>query len=402
MKKVLVGAMALLALAACSNEEVLDQNQVRNEIGFTAVTGKATSRAADGYCNAAKPSEFQVWANVPTNKVYFSGDEYKLKDGVWQKKDGVVRYWPNGSIKFFACKNATPTWETDNSTLKTDFTVNSTVANQVDFIYAVQNVASKPSDGKTELNFRHALSQVEFMAKNQNKNIRVEIIGVSVCNVFEKGHFVFPTGDTKENVVDHGNTSSVTPANQGEWSGQKDSQKYSVTFDPVSLVGKTTAEAKSLTTDNETDVEYSSNTMYLIPQTLTSWKPEEAPNPSKDDYTAPFVNNTKGYFLVKCKIWNVAKPSDSDPEGGFNSSTDVLIWPKTDTYADVAIPIPAGTWAQGKRYVYTFVFTTGGMGGYDPDPSDPSKPEDVLVPIKLDVTVDDFVKGADTDVEMKK
>lgn len=395
MKKVLVGAMALLALAACSNEEVLDQNQVRNEIGFTAVTGKATSRAADGYCNNNKPDEFQVWANVPTNKVYFSGDEYELKDGVWQKKDGVVRYWPNSSITFFACKNATPTWETDNSTLKTDFTVNSTVANQVDFIYAVQNVASKPTDGKTELNFRHALSQVEFMAKNQNKNIRVEIIGVSVCNVLEKGHFVFPTCDTKENVVDHNNTTTVTPANQGEWSDQKDLQNYSVSFTAVPLVGKETATASSLTTENDASKEYSSNTMYLIPQTLTTWVPSDTPKPGD-------ASNKKGYFLVKCKIWNVAEPSDSDPDGGFNSDTDVLIWPATDEYKDVAIPIPAGTWEQGKRYVYTFVFTTGGMGGYNPDPSDPTKPEDVLVPIKLDITVDDFVKGADTDVEMKK
>lgn len=394
MKKVLVGAMALLALAACSNEEVLDQNQVRNEIGFTAVTGKATSRAADGYCNNAKPSEFQVWANVPTNKVYFSGDEYKLKDGVWQKKDGVVRYWPNGEIKFFACKNAIPNWKSDNSTLETDFTVNDAVASQVDFIYAVQNVASKPSDGKTELNFRHALSQVEFMAKNQNKNIRVEITGVSVCNVVKAAHFLFPTGDTKENVVDHGNTSTVTPANQGTWTlpVTPTLQNYSVEFAAVPLVGKETADAKSLTTENDPSKEYSSNTMYLIPQALTTWVPSDTPKPGD-------AANKKGYFLVKCKIWNVAVPSDSDPDGGFNSSTDVLIWPKTDTYADVAIPIPAGTWAQGKRYVYTFVFTTGGTGGYDPNPGG-SDPVDVLVPIKLDVTVDDFVKGEDKDVTM--
>ena len=392
--------MALLTLAACSNEEVLQKNEVNQEIGFTAVTGKATSRAADGYCNSAKPEEFKVWANVPTNKVYFSGDDYKLKDGLWQKKDGTVRYWPNSSITFFACKNATPDWKSGNSTLEADFTVNPTVSSQVDFIYAVQTVATKPADGKTQLNFRHALSQVEFMAKNQNKNIRVEITGVSVCNVFESAHFEFPTGNTNENYVDHNNTTTPTIANQGEWTSPSSLKSYTVEFAPVPLVGKESATAVSLTTDNDPSKEYSSNTMYLIPQTLTSWKPEEAPNPSKTGYTSPLVDNIKGYFLVKCKIWNVAKPNESDPNGGFDSATDVLVWPKTNEYKEVAIPIPAGAWEQGKRYVYTFVFTKDGNGGYNPDPTDPSKPEDVLVPIKLDITVDDFVKGSDETVNM--
>lgn len=387
--------MALLSLAACSNEEVLQKNEVNQEIGFTAVTGKATSRAADGYCNNAKPAEFKVWANVPTNKVYFTGDDYKLKDGLWQKEDGTVRYWPNGSITFFACKNATPDWKSDNSTLEADFTVNPTVSSQVDFIYAVQTVATKPSDGKTELNFRHALSQVEFMAKNKNKNIRVEITGVSVCNVFESAHFVFPTGNTKDNYEDHNNTTTPTIASQGEWSDRSSLKKYNVEFAAKPLVGNESATAVSLTTDNDGSKEYSSNTMYLIPQALTSWVPTEAPTPGAS-------TNTKGYFLVKCKIWNVAKPDPSDPDGGYKSD-DVLIWPKTGAeYSEIAIPIPAVTWEQGKRYVYTFVFTTNGTGGYNPnpDPSDPPKPEDVLVPIKLDVKVDDFVKGADKDVTM--
>ena len=50
MKKVLLGTLAVLTLAACSKDEVIQQNP-NDEITFTAVTNKAVSRAADGYCN---------------------------------------------------------------------------------------------------------------------------------------------------------------------------------------------------------------------------------------------------------------------------------------------------------------------------------------------------------------
>ena len=393
MKKVVIGAMAVLALTACSNEEVIQTNEQNNEITFTAVTDKATSRAADGYCNSNLPGDFQVWANVPTGtadeyKPYFGGDKF-IKSGSSYINDGNYRYWPNGEIKFFACKNANPEWVTPNyNTIKADFTVNKTVASQVDFIYAVQKVASKPSTGKTEINFRHALSQVEFMAKNLNSKIYVEIIGVSVCNVIENGTFTFPESDTKPSYEDHTNTTTPTIANKGTWSPGSDLQKYAVSFDKVGLVGKDDAIASSLTTDNASGKEYHENTMYLMPQTLTTWAPATYPKPGD-------AGNKNGYFLLNCKIWNVAGSA-------FNSSTDVLIWPDTDTYANVAIPIPAGSWEQGKRYVYTFVFTKTGNGGYDPDPSG-DKPEDVLVPITLDIKVDDFVKGGvDDPVNMTK
>ena len=57
----------------------------------------------------------------------------------------------------------------------------------------------------------------------------------------------------------------------------------------------------------------------------------------------------------------------------------------------------------GKKYIYTFVFGEGN-GGYDggADPDDPSPSEEpVLTPITYTVTVDDFQKGYDEDVEMK-
>ena len=410
MKKVLVGAMALLTLAACSNEEVLDQNQVRNEIGFTAVTGKALSRAANGYCNKDMPEDFLVWANVPDGstgyKKYFSGDQFD-RDGTSTiyKNNGDVRYWPYSAINFFAVKNAGANvgWNGTNSTIVvTVFAANTTAKDQVDFIYAVANVATKPTSGQTDINFRHALSQIEFQAKNMNSKLYVEISGVSVCKVNNKGTFTLPETKTSGNVAGSGSgdVHDTYPGGpigtQGGWVLASTSTKtqFDITTKQIDASGNEvdTDEARkvpgdgnvvSLSVINKEKKEYGYQTLYLLPQTLTGWVPSSsAPKPADQD---------GAYFLVKCKIYNVAGAT-------FDPSTDVRIWPSTNTYADVAIPFSA-TWEQGKRYVYTFVFTTDGTGGYDPNPGG-TDPVDVLVPIKLDVTVDDFVKTDDTPVPM--
>ena len=140
--------------------------------------------------------------------------------------------------------------------------------------------------------------------------------------------------------------------------------------------------------------------MYLLPQTIEAWDPSSVNVPTEG----------KGsYFLVKAKIWNVAAG-----DGTRAASGDVVLWDNqkkvpgeggSESTVDqfIAIPIPTITWKPGKRYVYTFIFTPDGNGGYNPDPTNPSTPEPVLVPIKLSVTVDDFVDGGTVPgIEMKK
>ena len=224
MKKVLLGTLAVLTLAACSKDEVVQQNP-NDAISFSATTGKAISRAADGYCNNNLPGDFQVWANVPDGsgyKPYFSGDKFNNDGSGNYTNDGESRYWPYTAINFFACKNATPDWKADHSTLVvTNFQVADDVDKQVDFIYAVQNVATKPDDGQTTINFRHALSQIEFQAKNTNTKLYVEIKGVSVCNVVKNGNFEFPTLSTKDLFGDHqaggSYTQDVATSVNGTW-----------------------------------------------------------------------------------------------------------------------------------------------------------------------------------------
>ena len=390
----------MLALAACSKTETLEVNK-GNEISLSAVTGKNLTKAADGYCNSSLPDNFFVWA-ATQNKLYFGEQKY-FKEGSTYKADGAARYWPASAVDFFAALNygtSTPSFEPGDATASpavpsslsvSGYTVETTVANQKDFIYAVNKGVSNPGGGAAaSLNFRHALSQIEFQAKNLNENIYVYIDGLKVANVKNQGDFSI-NASTSENYVNHthDNTAESDTRAVGtrcSWTNQTGKVSYEVSFSQTAVAYSATGDPVSLTTSDTGTKEYNDNTMYLLPQSITPWVK------SVTEPKATASNNT--YFVVKALIYNVAGAT-------FNPSTDVVLWGDNTSGSwktkEIAVQLPSSfSWEDGKRYVYTFNFTNYGVGGSDPDTGG-----DVLTPITLEVKVDDFVDAGNTDVEVK-
>lgn len=382
-----------MAMASCSQDETIGINHDGDEITFNVVTNSAT-RAADVYCNKNLPGGFYVSA-ISDGKTYIDKDHVTGSNGNWTNTSGT-RYWPETPVDFYAHVNgeASYKWSVDGAGKATakfeNFTVNNTVGSQEDLLYAVKTNQSK-TNGKVNLNFRHALSQIVFQAKNTNANLYVEIAGVSVANVGGTNTFTFPSANTETNIVDHdenadgvyedgefGNGISYD-ASWGTWAAlTQGTEQYNVVFDKTSVPGTNTLVA--LTTANETGEEYNSNAMLLLPQNTTAWDPETDPLPG--------TGNTGSYLLVDCAIFNVA--GDDYADG------DVCLWGELQgsewKTKELAIPV-AFDWQQGKKYVYTLVFGEGN-GGYDPDPEpdpDPEDPDPVLVPITFEITVDEFV-----------
>ncbi len=386
MKKYFIGAAALLAFTACSNDETVDLNQDGNVISF-AVTANNPSRAADNevFCNNALPGKFTVYAAYD-NATYFTNETFSNGGSGSSYKSTKTHYWPavdgDKKVTFVAFRNAGDNLSTNfiwnpaaPSTLS--YTVPATAATQTDFIYAVTN-SQRPTGGQVGLNFRHGLAQVVFKAKVTNPSLYVEIEGVSVCNAKNTGTFTFPFSevtdvnhdDANEGVFDFSGT-------QGSWDDQEGTAQYDLTF---TSVGVKNGETRNLTAHDaarETDA----NTLLLLPQTTGKWN-LTAPNPADQD---------GAYFLVKCKIRNVANPSSGVTD------QDVYLWGTKDEAQNVAVPADFN-WEQGKKYIITFVFGNGN-GGYNPGTTDPN-PEPVLVPISFTITVDDFAK-VEEDVEMK-
>ena len=380
MKKHLVlGALAVLSLAACTKSEVVELNK-GNEISLTAVTGKNLTKAADGYCNSAMPADFAVWA-ATDGKKYFEAQTYTRDGSTNTYKSTNARYWPTTDVDFFAAKNyggsATLTATDPTSLAVADYTVPTTVADQKDFIYAVKKGAKK-ADGAAALKFRHALSQIEFQAKNSNSGIYVEVTGVTVKQVYSKGNFSVNVATTN-NFVDHtlGAADEDNRSGRCTWAGQDAKADYAISFAAVPLE----STATSLSVTDPVDQEYNDNTMYLIPQAV----PDLWVVPTPPTTPTPVPATGKAYFEITAKIWNVAGAT-------VDKGNDVVLHD-----GKIAVPIPnTTTWEDGLRYVYTFNFTTYGNGGVDPGTGKP-----VLTPIELTVTVDDFVDAGNTDVEVK-
>lgn len=387
MKKILLGSLALLTLASCSKDETTAVNRDGDQIEFSAVANKST-RAADVYCNNNLPAAFNVWAAYE-GKTYIDGDLIAQNGSKWENQSGT-RYWPNeGDVDFYAHVNAGDNfqWSAAAAPKIEQFKVDpaAEVSAHVDLLYAVKTGQNKAANSeKVALNFRHALSQIVFRAKNTNANLYVEISGVKICKLGDTNTFTFPTESTDDNIVNHEGTTGniIYGTNWGTWDELNGgASTYGVSLGeakPVSLADGVV----SLTDTNIDGKEYSSSAMLLLPQTTTAWNVEEPE-------TGVPANQDGTYFLVKCQIWNVAgNEVDKD--------NDVCLWGKEGA-ADVAIPV-AFNWEQGKKYIYTFCFGKGN-GGYDPDPEDPEDPTPVLVPITFDVTVDDFVPVENVDLE---
>ncbi len=387
-KSYLLGALGLLAMASCSQDETIGINHDGDEITFNVVTNNAT-RAENVYCNQNLPGGFYVSA-ISDGKTYIDKDYVTGSNGNWTNTSGT-RYWPETAVDFYAHVNGGDAYKWNNgSPIFEGFTVNNTVGSQVDLLYAVKKDQSK-TNGKVNLNFRHALSQIVFQAKNTNANLYVEIAGVSVANVGGTNTFTFPSANTETNIVDHDENadgvyedgefgSSINyDASWGTWAPlTQGTKQYNVDFDKTPVPGTNTLVA--LTTKNDAGKEYNSNAMLLLPQKTTAWNPETNPLPGA-------AGNTGSYLLVDCAIFNVA--GDDYADG------DVCLWGEPQgsgwTTKELAIPV-AFDWEQGKKYVYTLVFGEGN-GGYDPDPDpdpDPEDPDPVLVPITFEITVDDF------------
>lgn len=378
-----------MAMASCSQDETIGINHDGDEITFNVVTNNAT-RAADVFCNQNLPGGFYVSA-ISDGKTYIDKDYVTNSDGKWTNQSGT-RYWPETPVDFYAHVNGGDAYKWNNGSPKFEgFTVNNTVGSQEDLLYAVKT-GQKKADGTVNLNFRHALSQIVFQAKNTNENLYVEIAGVSVANVGGTNTFTFPSANTETNIKDHdenadgvyedsefGSSISYDAASWGTWEAlTQGEEQYNVDFiNKIPVRGTNTLVA--LTTANETGKEYNSNAMLLLPQKTTAWDPETNP--------LPRTGNTGSYLLVDCAIFNVAGTDYAEGD-------DVCLWGKPQgsgwTTKELAIPV-AFDWQQGKKYVYTLVFGEGN-GGYNPDPEDPDpeNPEPVLVPITFEITVDDF------------
>ena len=316
--------MVAIMMAACSSNETIEVNENKGDlISFRPIV-KGVTRAAD--VNTDNLASFVVNAKK-------SGEETSYFDnGVFNKSGSVFvseskYYWPaSGSLDFYAY-SPSGNAQVNYSGYKT-FTVtpSTTIADQVDFVFAATKDKSKEDCGASgvTLNFRHTGAKIACNVKNSSTTLKFDVYGWKVGYICPAATFTFTDANTDGN-----NDGSGTTLTLGQWDSRTAASidtEYESTFS-VNQIGQ--SGATSL--DGE---------MILIPQAITAASGYASASAGAN------LNGT--YIAVKLKIRN-------------NDSAGTII---ADDGADGAFwaiwPIGGYNWEPGKKYTYTIDLAGGG------------------------------------------
>ena len=330
----LILAAALVALAACTKENVdFNANTLDNEIGFTAVTRKATKATTDNdkiVANATYPETcaFKVWGwNSPVGDFseFSDGDasnfmsnltiEYTTgpnsqKAAAWRNADQYY-YWPmTGEISFFAFHpsdkvpaNFAPGWDATHDVPTASISGwDVTGTNKtVDLMFA-DNHGHKQTSA-LGLVFKHALAQIVVNVKTDedyHADAQFDVNSVTFNNVYTTGDLSYSQS-----------TYTWTPV-------ANDTQTHDWVYSNTSMTNITNAE----------------NQVYgaaclMIPQDANTKDPNATP-----------ADNTETTITINYTITSVVAANAP-------AATPVT--------ANVTVAAPQ-IWAAGSKYIYTLNF----------------------------------------------
>ena len=401
-KNLLILAVAGLALASCSNDEtVAVNNNDAKAINFRPFVSGVTRAASNSFAVSNTNAQFKVTAfehNTETTP-YFAGVDFK-GDGTSYWVSDNKYYWPETyNLDFYAYApidgapvNAVNQVTPDNTYPYKKFTItpSTTIASQVDFIYANTNQWGKKYEsgyhsGKAgvTMNFRHTGSKVNVMVKNSSSALKFEITGMKIVNVDGSAVFTYNTPDANNSGATDRNTDGAGHLQYVDWSDNNDS--YTITYATPALTTNTIAASTTTavylgsngTTSTSTADENIS--MILIPQRTTKATAYSAT-------TANAAITTGSYIALKMVVKDISNHTIAD----CTADNKWAIWPVSFT------------WNPG--YIYTYTIELSGGGYWESNVNgDNDTLDEVLdgTEIKfVTVTVDGWTDGGNTDVGM--
>lgn len=359
----------LMGVTACHTTEILDRREEGKIVFRTTVanTTKATGISPDylktqGFHVAAFYGPVAETGVTKEFEMDLGGDQYR-EDGYY-----VPYFWGDKTLHFYAWypkseENALVV-NTSNGYAIT-YTPAASAADQKDFSVAY-NTGNKEDNGSTgvNMNFRHALSQVEIVVNNGSTAGNTVIVkGVKVGNAIKSGTFTMPVIPTEAAATEDNLLTDLWSGNVRTTDADNNIKTYSITHSsPISIASGT-----------QQSVMGAGGNWMLVPQKATEasfWNPAVGGAGDKM-YMALLVKLMQGATTV-------FPHSDTPTED------------KEGDYAWTAVPIPAdASLESGKKYTFTltFIINTGNAGNHI------SNGKEVLShPIKLVVSVDDWVE----------
>ena len=296
MKKILLAAVAALAIVGCSQNEEIEKAGEKAEINFGAVVRNATRATI---VNNADFKSFKVYGYKTVDKIAEGGQLGAFIPGLTVSKEGGTDnwgytdgpyYWPlSGYVQFFS---TVPEQTLTVGSSYPSFSYNvGAIGDQKDLLAA--NLIDKQKDaGDLQLPFCHLLTQVNFSIKG-DVGFTYTLTGLELTGVKDEGTFTFDGS-----------------AGAGTWTGVKASAvpvKYAFTGS-VELVSKKAEDSANLDQANAL--------FMLLPQNIAA-------------------------SAVKVKVTKEGGDGQLTLENGVKE-----------------VSLPAITWEKGKRVRYTLNLTS--------------------------------------------
>ena len=350
----LILAAALVALAGCSKENIdlTGQNSLDNEIGFTAVTRKAT-KANDAIQEGGAlnhDNTFQVWgwqsqagdfsefaddaaSNFMSNLTISWCKGPQNRDEAW-RNSAHYYYWPyTGKISFLAVHPSTVApsttgWDATNDKPQATFADYTIAAGNktVDLMLAT-NEGSRRADALPMV-FSHALSQIQFRARTNedyHNDVTFTLNSVTLNNIDLSGDLAYGWVSTP--------AQGETPAFEGFKFNWTDNAAQTQSW-PYYATSKEVAYAAS-----DSEAAFYGDANVMIPQAANADDPATTNAIEGTTITINYTMEQTGSAAITGTV-TVAAPWTKVKEG--------------DTTYNEAQAVAA--WEPGKKYVYTLNF----------------------------------------------
>lgn len=195
MKKILLAAVATLAMVSCSQNEIdgIDNGKQdgRKEIkfGYSPVT-RSTEITTSNF------NHFIVYAyagadysSTAGNLIIDKGEFDKATDWTSTKK----YYWPEtGNLSFLGYNLDDAKYKTDGAYPTLEYTIKSTIATQEDLLVS-KEVNKAYSNSAISLPFKHALSQVLFTVEGDDADLTYTVEKIEINQVNSVGTYDYQT-----------------------------------------------------------------------------------------------------------------------------------------------------------------------------------------------------------------
>lgn len=202
MKKILLAVAAVATFASCSQNEEFENvgQKAEIKIGTTAVTRATVMETKDFKTFRAFGYAFDkgtTYGDATAGAKILDGTFTSTDGNAWSVVGDEKFYWPaTDQVIFFGYS---PELSTVNGDVYTyaqgyptiKYTVNSTIKDQADFLVAQTAGMTKTSDGAVSLGFSHALTQIEFKLKGDDKDVTYTVTGLALKGIAKSGTYSY-------------------------------------------------------------------------------------------------------------------------------------------------------------------------------------------------------------------